>query len=59
LKSIAKLTFVTKNDSFLALANAAAALIAKHNPADLAGAGCLCLRARRALARRWKMFAKA
>lgn len=26
--------FVTKNDSFLALANAAAALVAKHNPAD-------------------------
>jgi elongation factor Ts len=31
--------FVTKNDSFLALANAAAALIAKHNPADLAALG--------------------
>ena len=28
--------FVTKNDSFLALANAAASLIAKNNPADLA-----------------------
>jgi elongation factor Ts len=27
--------FVTKNDSFLALANAAAALVAKHDPADL------------------------
>ena len=27
--------FVSKNDSFLALANAAAALVAKHNPADL------------------------
>ena len=27
--------FVTKNDSFLALANAAAALVAKHNPADV------------------------
>lgn len=26
--------FVTKNDSFLALANAAAALVAKHNPAN-------------------------
>src|SRR3954471_3352425 len=26
--------FVTKNDSFLALANAAAELIAKHNPAS-------------------------
>ena len=28
--------FVTKNDSFLAMANTAAALIAKHNPADIA-----------------------
>ena len=28
--------FVTKNDSFLAIANAAAMLVAKHNPADLA-----------------------
>jgi elongation factor Ts len=28
--------FVTKNDSFLALANAAAKLVAEHNPADLA-----------------------
>jgi elongation factor Ts len=28
--------FVTKNDSFIALANAAAALVAKHNPADVA-----------------------
>ena len=28
--------FVTKNDSFLALANAAAALVAQHNPADIA-----------------------
>jgi elongation factor Ts len=33
--------FVTKNDSFLALANAAAELIAKHNPADLAALGAL------------------
>ena len=31
--------FVTKNDSFLALANAAAALIVKHNPADIAALG--------------------
>jgi len=31
--------FVTKNDSFLALANAAALLIAKNNPADLAALG--------------------
>ena len=28
--------FVTKNDSFLAMANTAAALIAKHNPVDIA-----------------------
>ena len=28
--------FVTKNDSFLALANAAVELVAKHNPADVA-----------------------
>jgi elongation factor Ts len=33
--------FVTKNDSFLALANAAAALVAKHNPADVAALGVL------------------
>jgi elongation factor Ts len=33
--------FVTKNDSFLAMANAAAALIAKHNPADIAALGAL------------------
>ncbi len=33
--------FVTKNDSFLAMANAAAVLIAKHNPADVAGLGAL------------------
>jgi elongation factor Ts len=31
--------FVTKNDSFLALANAAASLVAEHNPADLAALG--------------------
>jgi elongation factor Ts len=31
--------FVTKNDSFLALANAAAKLVAKHNPADIAALG--------------------
>jgi elongation factor Ts len=31
--------FVTKNDSFLALANAAAALIVKHSPADVAALG--------------------
>ena len=33
--------FVTKNDSFLAMANAAAGLIAKNNPADLAALGAL------------------
>ena len=33
--------FVTKNDSFLALANAAAVLAAKHNPVDVAALGAL------------------
>ncbi|MBC7437852.1 MAG: elongation factor Ts [Bdellovibrionales bacterium] len=33
--------FVTKNDAFLALANAAAELIAKHNPSDVAALGAL------------------
>jgi elongation factor Ts len=33
--------FVTKNDSFLALASAAAALVAEHNPADVAALGAL------------------
>ncbi|MBG9386712.1 translation elongation factor Ts [Caenimonas aquaedulcis] len=33
--------FVTKNDSFLAMAKAAAELIAKHNPADVAALGAL------------------
>ena len=33
--------FVTKNDSFLALANAAAMLVAKHNPADVAALSAL------------------
>ena len=33
--------FVTKNDSFLALTQAAADLIAKHNPADIAALGGL------------------
>jgi elongation factor Ts len=33
--------FVTKNDSFLGLANAAVALIAKNNPADVASLGAL------------------
>ena len=31
--------FVTKNDSFLALAQAAAKLVAEHNPADVAALG--------------------
>ena len=33
--------FVTKNDSFLALARAAAELVAKHNPADIEALGAL------------------
>jgi elongation factor Ts len=33
--------FVTKNDSFLALANAAAILVADHNPADVAALSAL------------------
>ena len=33
--------FVTKNDSFLGLAQAAADLIVKHNPADMAALGAL------------------
>jgi len=33
--------FVTKNDSFLALARAAAELVAKHNPADIDALGAL------------------
>ncbi|MDB5730461.1 MAG: elongation factor Ts [Variovorax sp.] len=33
--------FVTKNDSFLAMAQAAARLVAKNNPADLAALGAL------------------
>lgn len=33
--------FVTKNDSFLSLANAAAGLVAQHNPADVASLGTL------------------
>jgi elongation factor Ts len=33
--------FVTKNDSFLALANAAAKLVAQHNPANLEALGAL------------------
>ena len=33
--------FVTKNDSFLALANAAASLVAQHNPADIVALSAL------------------
>lgn len=33
--------FVTKNDSFLALASAAAKLVAEHNPADIEALGAL------------------
>ncbi|HMS07276.1 MAG TPA: translation elongation factor Ts [Burkholderiaceae bacterium] len=33
--------FVTKNDSFIALANAAADLVVQHNPADIAALGAL------------------
>jgi elongation factor Ts len=33
--------FVTKNDSFLALAQAAAKLVVQHNPADIAALGAL------------------
>jgi elongation factor Ts len=33
--------FVTKNDSFLAISNAAARLVAEHNPADVAALGAL------------------
>jgi len=33
--------FVSKNDSFIAMANAAAQLIAQHNPADIAALGQL------------------
>ena len=33
--------FVTKNDSFLALAKAAASLVAEHNPSDVAALGSL------------------
>ncbi len=33
--------FVSKNDSFIAMANAAAKLVAEHNPADLAALGAI------------------
>ena len=49
--------FVTKNDSFLALANAAASLVAEHNPADVAALGALAY-AQDGLAPRWKMCAR-
>jgi translation elongation factor EF-Ts len=51
--------FVTKNDSFLALAKAAVAEgIVKNNPADVAALGALPY-SRTASARRWKTCARA
>src|SRR5258706_11057151 len=41
LETNSETDFVTKNDSFLAMAKAAAELIARHNPADLAALGAL------------------
>ena len=41
IEVISETDFVSKNDSFLALASAAAELVAKHNPADLAALGAL------------------
>ena len=41
LETNSETDFVTKNDSFLAMANGAAELIAKHNPADLAALAAL------------------
>ena len=49
--------FVTKNDSFLGLANAAVALIAKHNPTDVAALGALAYE-QDGLALRLKMCAR-
>jgi elongation factor Ts len=50
--------FVTKNDSFLALANAAASLVAKHDPADVPR-WVRCRTSRTVLAPRWKTCARA
>jgi len=50
--------FVTKNDSFLALANAAAKLVAEHNPAT-SRLWAHCHTAKTVLAPLWKKCAKA
>jgi len=50
--------FVSKNDSFLAFANAAAKLVATSNPADLAR-WARCPTSRTASAPRWKTSARA
>ena len=49
--------FVTKNDSFLALANAAAQLIAAHHPDTIDALSALPI-LKMALALPWRMFAK-
>ena len=49
--------FVTKNDSFLALAKAAAELVARNNPADIAALGQLAY-SWTASDRRWKTCAR-
>ena len=41
LQTNCEIDFVTKNDSFLAMCQAAADLVAKHNPADVAALGAL------------------
>jgi elongation factor Ts len=41
LETNSETDFVAKNDSFLAMANAAAQLVAKNNPADVAALGAL------------------
>jgi len=51
--------FVTKNDSFPALALAAAELIARNNPADVGGAGSAALQPGRLRPRRSKTSAGA
>ena len=50
--------FVTKNESFLALANAAVALVAQHHPADIAALSALAY-AQDGLGPPWKMCVKA
>ena len=49
--------FVTKNDSFLALAQAAVDLVAEHNPADVAALSAMSY-SQDGLARRWKTCAR-